>query len=268
MKFKPGNVFSSEKYQESLYGVYSAYQEVGHLHVRVLDERVTRSDSTIDVKYTISEGLPSHINLVKITGNGRTKDHVIRREMSVRPGQVFNRTLLIRSIRDIMALNFFGNVEPVPIDLPSGDVDIEFKVEEKQTGQVSAGGGYNSTDKLVGSLGMGIPNFRGNGQNLSFSIEFGSRRSSFSLSFTEPWLFGRPTLLGADLFAINRRWYDEYTESRQGASLRLGRRLRWPDNYFRVVGRCAWSGIDTTIMTMISKSRTVAARPTATAGHR
>jgi outer membrane protein insertion porin family len=133
-----------------------------------------------------------------------------------------------------MALNFFANVEPVPIDLPSGDVDVEFKIEEKQTGQISAGAGYNSQDKLVGNLGMGIPNLGGNGQNLSFNVEFGKRRNSFSLSFTEPWLFGRPTLVGADLFFINRRWYDDYTEGRQGGSIRVGRRLRWPDNYFRV----------------------------------
>lgn len=234
LKYNSGDVFNAEKYDESVFELYSAYQEVGHLHVRILDERATRSDSVIDISYTISEGLPSHINLVKITGNTRTKDKVIRREITVRPGQVFNRSLLIRSIRDVMALNFFANVEPVPIDLPSGDVDIQFKVEEKQTGQVSAGAGYNSQDKLVGSLGMGIPNFRGMGQNVSFNIEFGSNRNSFSLSFTEPWLFGRPTLFGADLFLINRRWYDEYTEGRRGFAIRLGRRLRWPDNYFRV----------------------------------
>ncbi len=236
MKFKEGKVFDTEKYEESVFEIYTAYQEIGHLHCRVFDERTTRADSVIDISYNITEGLPAHINLVKITGNTRTKDHVIRREFAVRPGQIFNRSLLMRSVRDAMALNFFSNVEPVPIDLPNGDIDLEFKVTEKQTGQVSAGAGYNSQDKLVGSLGMGIPNFRGNGQSLSFNIEFGKNRSSFSVSFTEPWLCGRPTLFGADIFSLNRRWYDDYTEGRQGASIRLGRRLRWPDNYFRIVG--------------------------------
>ncbi|MCH7691126.1 MAG: BamA/TamA family outer membrane protein, partial [candidate division Zixibacteria bacterium] len=64
--------------------------------------------------------------------------------------------------------------------------------------------------------------------------EMGSRINSFSVSFTEPWLFDRPTLLGTDIFALNRRWFSDYTEGRRGGSLRLGRRLRWPDNYFRV----------------------------------
>ena len=234
LKHKTGQTFNSEKYDESLGELYSAYQEIGHLHVRVLDERTTRADSIIDIKYTIAEGLPAHINFVHITGNTRTKENVIRREIPVRPGQVFNRSLLIRSIREVMALNYFSNVEPTPLDLPSGDVDLEFKVEEKQTGQISAGAGYNSQDKVVGSVGMGIPNFRGNGQNLSFNVDFGSRRSSFSISFTEPWLLGRPTLLGVDVFALNRRWYDDYTEGRQGGSVRVGRRLRWPDDYFRL----------------------------------
>ncbi|RKX27239.1 MAG: outer membrane protein assembly factor BamA [Candidatus Zixiibacteriota bacterium] len=233
LKYKQGGTFNTEKYNESVYEIYTAYQDIGHLHIRVLDEKKTRADSLIDITYTITEGLPSHINLVRIIGNTKTKEKVIRREMPVRPGQVFNRSLLIRSIREVMALNFFANVEPVPIDLPNGDVDIEFKVEEKQTGQVSAGAGYNSQDKLVGSFGMGIPNFRGNGQNLSFNTDFGKRRNSFSISFTEPWFFGRPTLFGADLFILNRRWFDDYTEARQGGSIRFGRRLRWPDNYFR-----------------------------------
>ncbi len=234
LKHKPGTVFDSEKYDQSLSELYSAYQEVGHLHVRVLDERTTRADSIIDIKYIISEGTPSRINLIHIKGNTRTKENVIRREIPVRPGQTFNRSLLIRSVREVMALNYFTNVEPVPVNLPNGDVDLEFKVEEKQTGQVSAGAGYNSQDKVVGTVGMGIPNFRGNGQSLNFNVDFGSTRSSLSVSFTEPWLFGRPTLLGIDLFGLNQRWYSEYTEERQGGSIRLGRRLRWPDNYSRV----------------------------------
>ena len=234
LKHKTGQTFNSEKYDESLMELYSAYQEIGHLHVRIQDERTTRADSIIDIKYSISEGLPAHINMVHITGNTRTRENVIRREIPTRPGQVFNRSLLIRSVREVMALNYFTNVEPMPLDLPSGDVDLEFKVEEKQTGQISAGAGYNSQDKMVGSVGMGIPNFRGNGQNLSFNIDFGSRRNSFSVSFTEPWLFGRPTLLGVDVFALNRRWFDDYTEGRQGGSVRLGRRLSWPDDYFRL----------------------------------
>jgi len=235
LKFEEGDVFDEEKYDESLVELYSAYSEIGHLHVRIGDERTTRADSIIDVSYDITEGLLSHVNLVKIVGNNKTKEKVVRREISILPGQVFHRALLIRSIRDVMALNYFNKVEPMPIDLPNGDIDLEFKVEEKQTGQVSAGAGYNSQDKLVGTLGMAIPNFRGNGQNLTFNIDFGSRRNSLSVSFTDPWLAGRPTLVGINAFSMNRRWFDDYTEGRVGGSVQIGRtKLRWPDNYFRI----------------------------------
>jgi outer membrane protein insertion porin family len=233
LKFEEGDVFNSEKYEESLDEMYAAYSDIGYLHVRILDEKTTRADSIIDITYDIAEGLPSHVRMVHIVGNLKTKERVIRREVSMLPGRIFSRSLLIRSVRDVMTLNYFKNVEPIPIGLPSGDVDIEFKVEEKPTGQVSAGAAFNSQDKLVGTFGLGIPNFRGNGQNLSFNIDYGSRRNSFSVSFTEPWLFGRPTLLGLNAYVLNRRWFDEYTEGRQGGSIRLGRRLRWPDNYVR-----------------------------------
>ncbi len=234
LKYKKGHTFNSKKYDESIMEISSAYYEIGHLHVRIADQRTTRADSIIDISYTISEGLPSHVQMINIIGNTKTKEHVIRREISTLPGQKFSRALLIRSVRDVMALNYFANVEPIPRDRVDGDVDIDFKITEKQTGQISAGAGYNSQDKMVGTLGMGIPNFRGNGQNLNFSLDFGSRRNSFSLSFTEPWLAGRPTLLGINMFALNRRWFNDYTEGRTGGSIRLGRRLKWPDNYFRV----------------------------------
>ncbi len=234
LKFNSDEVFDNEKYEESIFELYTLYQEIGHLHIQIQDVRTTRADSIIDITYKINEGLPSKINMVNIVGNTKTKERVLRREISTLPGQTFNRSLLIRSVRDVMALNYFNNVVPVPIDLPNGDVDIEFQVEEKQTGQISAGAGYNSRDNLVGTLGMSIPNFRGNGQNVSFNIEFGNNRNTLLLSFTEPWMFGRPTLFGTDAYTTRRRWFTDYTEGRKGASFKIGRRLRWPDNYFRV----------------------------------
>ncbi len=236
LKYKEREVFSTEEFEESVYEIYFLYQEKGYLHVRLMDDRVTR-DSIIDISFDIVEGLPSEVNLVKITGNTKTQERVIRREMAIRPGQVFHRSLLIRSVRNIMQLNYFGNVTPDIADLPSGDVDILIEIEEKPTGQISAGAGYSGQDKFVGTFGLGIPNFRGMGQNLSFNIDVGSRRNSYTLSFTEPWAFGTPTLLGTDLYYTNRRWYDEYIEGRRGGSIKVGRRLKWPDDYFSIYAR-------------------------------
>lgn len=232
LKYREGSIFDTEKFDESFYEVYFMYQEKGHLHVRVIDDRKTR-DTLIDINFDIVEGLPSEVNLVKILGNTRTKEKVIRREMTLRPGQVFHRSLLLRSIRDIMQLNYFGNVTPDIIDLPSGDVDLTVTVEEKPTAQVSAGAGYSGADKFVGTFGLGIPNFRGMGQQASMNVDIGSERNSYSISFTEPWAFGTPTLLGGEIYYTNRVWYDDYTEGSRGGSVRVGRRLKWPDNYFR-----------------------------------
>lgn len=235
LKYHEGQVFSNKKFEESYYELYFIYQEKGHLHVRIMDDRKTR-DSLLDITYDIVEGLPSEVNLVKIFGNTKTKEKVIRREMTLHPGQVFHRSLLLRSIRDIMQLNYFGNVTPDIVDLPNGDVDLTVTVEEKPTAQISAGAGYSGVDKFVGTFGLGIPNFRGMGQQASINVDIGSERNSYSLSFTEPWAFGTPTLLGGELYYTNRVWYSDYTEGSRGGSIRVGRRLRWPDNYFRVYG--------------------------------
>jgi outer membrane protein insertion porin family len=136
-----------------------------------------------------------------------------------------------------MQLNYFSNVTPDITPLPSGDVDVVVEVEEKPTAQISAGAGYSATDKFVGTLGLGIPNFRGMGQNLSLNIDIGSQRNSYSISFTEPWAFSTPTLVGTNLYYTNRQWYSDYTEGRRGGSFRIGRRLRWPDDYFSIVAR-------------------------------
>ncbi len=236
VKYKEGDIFNRNKFDKSTWEVYFAYQEKGHLHTRVIDEFKTR-DSIIDINYDIVEGLPSKINLVNIIGNTKTKDFVIRREMVTRPGQTFHRSYLLRSVREVMALNYFETVMPDFVDLPSGDVNIIMNVKEKQTGSISAGAGYNGRDKFVGTFGMGIPNFRGMGQTLNFNVDAGSSTNSYSISFTEPWLFGRPTSLGADLYISNQDYYDDYTEGRRGAAIQVGRRLRWPDNYTRAYVR-------------------------------
>jgi outer membrane protein insertion porin family len=236
LKYKPGEVFNEEVSEESTGELYSAYHEKGYLHARILDERHTR-DTTINLEYAITEGLPSEVRLIDVEGNSKTKEKVIRRELMIHPGETFHRSALMRSLREVMQLNYFNNVVPDVRDLPSGDVDLVIKVEEKPTGQVSAGAGYSGQDKLVGNFGLGIPNFRGNGQSVNISVDFGSRRNSISLGFTEPWFMGTPTSVGGDLYNLNRRWYDDFTEGRRGGTIRLGRRLRWPDNYFRLYWR-------------------------------
>ena len=236
VKFRAGEFFDQKKYEETLTEIYNLYQEEGYIYVQISDVTSTR-ENVVDIDYQITEGVPANVHFVKIEGNTKTKEKVIRRELSILPDQRFRRSILMRSIRDVMYLNYFSNATPDIEVLPNGDVDLIIKVEEKPTGSINFGAGYSESEKLVGSIGLGIPNLFGNGQNVDLNWEFGKTTNTVQLSFTEPWFRDTPTSVGVDLYQVNRRWYDYYTEGRTGVGLRLGRRLSWPDNYCRFYAR-------------------------------
>ena len=242
VKFKEGDVYSQKKYEETLGNIYSLYQEEGYLYAQVEDKTTTR-ENVVNITYHITEGVAANVHYINIQGNTKTKEKVIRRELSILPGQRFRRSLLMRSLRDVTYLNYFSKVEPDYEVLPNGDIDLIIEVEEKPTGQIMFGAGYSARDKLVGNIGLGIPNLFGNGQNLRLNWDFGKRRQTIEFSFTEPWFRDTPTLVGFDIYQINRKWYDDYTEENKGLGLRVGRRLSWPDNYFRVYWRYRWEQI-------------------------
>jgi outer membrane protein insertion porin family len=196
-----------------------------------VDPKLQAVDSTstrLDLTYAVDEGQQSKIRRVNITGNTRTKDKVIRRELSVRPGQTFRRSSVARSQRDAFALGFFEDVQvdfkPVP---GSNDIDLVYTVKEKTTGTASAGAGYSNDIGLTGFVQLGIPNFLGNGQSISLHLERGGRegkRQNYSLSFTEPWFLDTPTILGIDAsYSTSERLGFPYLETVQGAGVRLGR---------------------------------------------
>ncbi|MGB8656577.1 MAG: outer membrane protein assembly factor BamA [Candidatus Zixiibacteriota bacterium] len=242
VKFKPGEIYSQKKYEETLSQVYSLYMEEGHLYAQVEDKTTTRGD-VMDIKYHITEGVPANIHYVNIQGNTKTKEKVIRREISILPGQRFRRSLLMRSQRDVTYLNYFSKVEPDYEVLENGDVDLIFKVEEKPTGQVQFGAGYSAQDKLTGNIGLGIPNFLGNGQNVKLSWDFGKTTHTIDFSFTDPWFRDTPTSVGFDVYNTSRIWNSEYTERSKGFGLTLGRRLSWPDNYCRTSWHYGWERV-------------------------
>ena len=242
LKYKPGQVFDQEKYDESMAAIYAAYMEDGYLYVRIHD-RTRTQDTTVAIAMELSEGVPAHVRRINILGNTKTKDKVIRRELAIFPGQTLRRSALIRSMRNVMQLNYFANVkEPDYKILDNGDVDLNLTVEEKPTGQFQLGGGYSAQDKFVGTVSWTWPNLMGNGQSLSLMLDFGKRRQAYQVSYTEPWLFDTPTTVGYDLYRTNRVWDEpaitgasDYVEERSGLGLQFGRRLTWPDDYFRVM---------------------------------
>jgi len=228
-----GDIFNQEKYDETLANLYTLYQEQGYLYTQVLDRKVP-SDSLINLDFEFIEGQPARVHKIIITGNTKTKEKVIRRELVIRPGQIFKRSAFLRSHREVYYLNYFANVIPDYQTLPNGDIDLIFQVEEKPTGQAQVGVGYSEQDKLVGTIGLGVPNLFGNGQHLEFNWDFGKTTQNIRIGFTEPWFLDTPTSAGFDLYQTSRTWTSYYTEVRRGGDLRLGRRLSWPDDYFRI----------------------------------
>jgi outer membrane protein assembly complex protein YaeT len=233
-----GDVLNQKKLEAEEQNLSMAYREEGRLFVQINPVKTYR-DSIVDVLYMIKEGSPASVGQVIVEGNTKTRDKVIRRELRLFPGDLFRQSLMMRSFREIMQLNFFDNV--VPDIRPSsvdGVVDLVFRVTEKEkgTGTFSAGGAYSQSDGFVGTLGLQIPNVLGTGRRIDASVEYGTYKKSTSLGLTEPYFLDTPTKLGVNGFWTHQldQYDTTYDYISTGFGLSLGRRVSWPDDYFTV----------------------------------
>lgn len=252
--FSKGDVYDLEKFNQNLRGnekqtdIASLYLDNGYLTFSLNTvENKTGADS-IDIDILISEKNQFKVGKVDIIGNDRTKDKVIRRELYTVPSDFFNRAMLFRSLQQLANLQYF-NVEKlyskgVDYQLANDStVDIVYNVEEKSSDYLNASVGYSGSFGFSGAVGVTLTNFSiaepfslGGGQILSFNWQFGVGNfyRTFSLGFTEPWFMDTPTLVGFDLFDTRQQYI--YDLSQTGASVKLGRRLKWPDDYFYIQG--------------------------------
>jgi len=233
-----GEVLDQTKLDAELQNIQMAYREEGRLFAQVNPVKTYR-DSVVDILYVVKEGPPATVGEVVIEGNTKTRDKVIRRELRLFPGDLFRQSLMMRSFREVMQLNFFDNV--VPDIRPSnqdGVVDLVFKIAEKEkgTGTFSAGGAYSQSDGFVGTLGLQIPNVMGTGRRVDANVEYGSYKKSTSLGVTEPYFLDTPTRLSVNGFWTHQEdQYDTaYDYISTGFGISLGRRVSWPDDYFAV----------------------------------
>jgi outer membrane protein insertion porin family len=242
-RMKPGERYDASKIEKVQGLAYAEYAEKGYLYVGVDPQETLRDSDLVDVTYALGEGRPSKVRYVNISGNRMTREKVLRRELELREGDRFKRSALVRTQGELSRLGLFEEVLPDFAPAESTDVDINIKVKEKQVGTASAGAGYTGTAGVTGFLELGHNNVLGNGQSLALHLERGSRRSDYSLSFTEPWFHDSPTLLGVSAFNMSTE-LDLYKEKRRGGSARIGRPLPWPD-YAR--GSIGYSLEDVTI---------------------
>lgn len=271
LKIKKGDIYNQSELEANLtynpngIDVSTLYLDDGYLFFSVVPVEVKVENDTIDLEMRIREGQQATINKVTIKGNTRTNDHVVIRELRTRPGQLFSRSDIIRTTRELAQLRYFDPEKIVPTPIPNaadGTVDIEYKVEETSSDQVELSGGYGY-GRVVGTLGLSFNNFSarnlfkasawkpiptGDGQKLSLRMSsYGKGYISYSASFTEPWLGGRKpnsfsvsyyhSLYSNGLAKSDSTYYSFVID---GLSFSLGKRLEWPDDYFTLSHRISF----------------------------
>ena len=230
----PGSIASLTAIEYSSQAIRDFYGSRGYIRTIVEYELNADKDTGLaDVAFAVTEGSLAYIRNIQIRGNTRTKDKVIRRELTVYPGDVYNEVRVRKSQNRVRNLGYFSYVNTTPESTVKEDeFDLVMDVEEQRTGQFVVGAGFSSVDNLVGfvevSQGnfdlLGWPNFTGGGQKLKLRTQFGSERNDYELSFVEPWFLNRRLSLGFDLYHRESRFLsDEYDQANTGGSLTLGK---------------------------------------------
>ena len=209
LKMKEGSLYSPKQLRDDAKMLADAYGSGGYVDLVVTPEGTPAGPALIDVHYNIEEGSRSFVNRVNIEGNTRTKDKVIRREVLVAPGDVFNTVRVDTTKKRLENLGYFAKVETYPeeTDIP-GRKDLTILVQEKRTGSLSFGGGFSTVDKLVGfaELTQGNfdllnwPSFTGGGQKFRLRLQYGTERKDFILTITEPYFLDRRLSLSGQAF--------------------------------------------------------------------
>lgn len=251
---KPGQRYDQARFDKTLEALSSAYYDRGYIYSRIEPDLVP-DRQTLSVTFRIQEGKPAHVRKINIVGNNRTREKIIRRELMIHPGDLFRRNAIMRSQRQVYFLNFFEEVMPVPgeRDTATGDLDLNFQVKEKVTGQFQVGTTYSATDKFTGYFEVAQPNLFGRAQVANLKWQFGKTLQNVNLGFTEPWFRDSPTSVGFDIYRTTQT-RDYWEELRGGGTLRLARPLAWPD-YTRLYWQYSLEQIRLTVRDTVQPKR-------------
>jgi outer membrane protein insertion porin family len=231
LKMKEGSVYSPKQLRDDAKALADAYGSGGYVDLVITPEGTPVGPALIDVHYKIEEGARSFLQRVNITGNTRTKDKVIRREVLVAPGDVFNTVRVETTKKRLENLGYFSKVEAYPEETDiAGRKDLTIMVEEKRTGSLSFGGGFSTIDQLVGFAELTQGNFditnwpglTGGGQKFRMRVQYGSLRKDFILALTEPYFLDRRLSVSGQLF-FNEADYlsSEYNQRNYGFSIEV-----------------------------------------------
>ena len=271
LRIEKGDVFNQNYLEKRLVedddAVSNEYMNHGYLFANISPVEVGVHGDTIDIEMRVYEGQQARINEVRIKGNTKTHEHVARRELRTKPGQLFDKSLLIRTVRELAQLGHFDPEKINPEVLPNqedGTVDIVYNLEEKANDQIELSGGWGA-GMFVGSVGLKFTNFSmrnffkpeawkplptGDGQTLSLRAQTnGKYYQSYSISFIEPWLGGkRPNSLSVSAYysiqtGVSRSYYNPYSYNPYGGGYGGGYNNNYyydrdalPDQYMKILG--------------------------------
>ena len=239
--------------------ITNLYQNSGYLFSNINAVEVSAENDTINFEIRVTEGKLASFNKITVIGNDKTNDHVIFRELRTKPGELYSKDKVVRTVRELGQLGFFDSEQINPdfknVDPNAGTVDIEFGLQESGASQIELQGGYGGGG-FIGTLGLSFNNFSmrnifdkksykpvpsGDGQSLSLRLQASQFYNTYSFSFSEPWLGGRqPVQFSTSLSRTNQFRYDFFTQradksqSFQISSITVGlaKRLRVPDDFF------------------------------------
>jgi outer membrane protein insertion porin family len=235
VKMKEGSVYSPKQLHDDAKAVADGYGSGGYVDLVILPQGTPAGPGLIDVHYKIEEGNRSFVERINIVGNTRTKDKVIRREILVKPGDVFNTVRVETTRKRLDNLGYFSKVEAYPEETGvEGRKDLVVQVEEKRTGSLNFGAGYSTIDSLIGFVELTQGNFdianwpglTGAGQKFRAKAQIGSQRQDFVVALTEPWFLDRPLSLGGQAFYSDASYLSSvYSQRNYGFSLELRKPL-------------------------------------------
>ena len=224
MKLKSGAVFSPKGIKDDAKAMADAYGSGGYVDLTIIPETSPAHGGLIDITYKIEEGERSFVERINISGNTRTKDKVIRREVLIAPGDVFNTVRVETSKKRLENLGYFAKVETFPVDTGvEGRKDLDVQVEEKRTGSLNFGAGFSTVDSLVGFIELtqsnfditNWPSFTGGGEKFRLRLQAGTQRKDFDLAITEPWFLDRPLSVGGTAFFHEANYLSSIYDQRE-----------------------------------------------------
>src|SRR5436305_6239001 len=209
VKMKEGAIYSAKGIKDDAKAMADAYGSGGYVDLTIVPESSPAHGGLIDITYRIDEGQRSYVERINIIGNTRTKDKVIRREVLIAPGDIFNTVRVETTKKRLENLGYFSRVETFPVDTGvEGRKNLDIQVEEKRTGSLNFGAGFSTVDSLIGFIELTQVNFditnwpslTGGGQKFRIRLQGGTERKDVELALTEPWFMDRPISVGFTSF--------------------------------------------------------------------